>query len=213
MRQSFFATALYLTLTSTLVDARAYPGLQIRNANAESNAAPLSWLKRIVKKGDSLLPRQDAGICYQDDFYKFVNNSTFGEDFCRSFVQYPNTTVVVEYTPTRYGAQDSSWRAMANTPLAPSIPNTPPLSPQQRPPCERHLSPLSPPLSLLGLLNVILKSPLVPSSLKSTLTMSSPSLDGRRLSLLLPPSPMTATLPCQPPFLVLAAARLMAVTR
>ncbi|OQO11198.1 hypothetical protein B0A48_05454 [Cryoendolithus antarcticus] len=51
----------------------------------------LNWMR-------SLLHRD---TCYQDDYYYFVNNSTFGETICRALITYPNETTTYDYTPTQ----------------------------------------------------------------------------------------------------------------
>ncbi|KAI7324692.1 hypothetical protein KC315_g8174 [Hortaea werneckii] len=96
-RQTFVVAALCLTLTSQFVDARAARQIQVRNANAESNGGAVSWLKNLKAL---LAPRQEPNVCYEDEYYKFLDNSTIGESFCQSLLDYPNTTVTVDYTPT-----------------------------------------------------------------------------------------------------------------
>jgi hypothetical protein len=98
--KSFVAVALCLSLLSTFTLARiphSYRQLQERDDESQSPNGILDlfsprWLTRLLKR------QQD--ICYQDQFYDFVNNSTFGHDFCEVLgVSYPNRTVVEEFTP------------------------------------------------------------------------------------------------------------------
>lgn len=106
MRQSFFATALCLSLIQTS-DARAhgrFPQLQIRDGGAvvqDARHGVVDWFRHLFKKDDSIERRQES-ICPEDIYFQFVYNSSFGQDFCESFVNYPNTTVTADYTPTRY---------------------------------------------------------------------------------------------------------------
>lgn len=55
----------------------------------------LTWLSQLVKR--NVQPRQTT--CYEDAYYNFVSDSEFGETFCNAYMQYPNTTQTVEYTP------------------------------------------------------------------------------------------------------------------
>lgn len=98
-RQTFIVVALCLTLTSVFVDARAARQVQVRNANAESNGGAASWLRNLKAL---LAPRQEPNVCYEDEYYTFLSDSTIGESFCQSLLDYPNTTITVDYTPTRY---------------------------------------------------------------------------------------------------------------
>ncbi|KAI7020072.1 hypothetical protein KC355_g2867 [Hortaea werneckii] len=96
-RQTFIVAALCLTLTSVFVDARAARQVQVRNAKAESNGGAASWLRNLKAL---LAPRQEPNVCYEDEYYNFLSNSTIGESFCQSLLDYPNTTITVDYTPT-----------------------------------------------------------------------------------------------------------------
>ncbi|GAB1738120.1 hypothetical protein NU219Hw_g2652t1 [Hortaea werneckii] len=96
-RQTFVVAALCLTLTSVFVDARAARQVQVRNANAESNGGAASWLRNLKAL---LAPRQEPNVCYEDEYYRFLGNSAIGESFCQSLLDYPNTTITVDYTPT-----------------------------------------------------------------------------------------------------------------
>lgn len=99
--QSLIISAFSLAFSPSLVEGCAYPQVQVRNANAQSNGF-LGRVRELFKKAeDALVSRQESGVCYEDDYYLFLNNSTIGEAFCQSLLQYPNTTVVVDYTPTR----------------------------------------------------------------------------------------------------------------
>ncbi|KAK6435213.1 hypothetical protein LTR95_008598 [Oleoguttula sp. CCFEE 5521] len=71
--------------------ARVPSSVQKRNNKMEAQAGVLNWMK-------SLLHRD---TCYQDDYYYFVNNSTFGETICRALITYPNETTTYDYTPTQ----------------------------------------------------------------------------------------------------------------
>ncbi|KAK5135828.1 hypothetical protein LTR08_004655 [Meristemomyces frigidus] len=103
MRQSFFASALCLSLISSS-DARVHrklSQLETRNANAvgahDPRNAVAEWFSHLFKRVDDL-ERRD--VCKQDQYYNFVNNSTFGQTFCNAYLDYPTTNVTVEYTPT-----------------------------------------------------------------------------------------------------------------
>lgn len=93
--KSLVTLGLCLSLIITFATARiphSYRQLQERDDESQSPNALLGWLSRLFKR------QQD--VCYQDQYYDFVNNSTFGQNFCRVLgVQYPNQTVVEEFTP------------------------------------------------------------------------------------------------------------------
>ena len=99
MRHSFFARALCLSLIRSS-DAR--PQVETHNGKAveapEPRNAVLQWFSHMFRRDDSLEGRD---VCKEDDYYNFVNNSTFGQGFCSAYLDYPDTTVTVEYTPTR----------------------------------------------------------------------------------------------------------------
>jgi len=95
--KSFVALALCLSLFNNFATARiphSYRQLQEGDDESQSPNVVLSWLGRLFKR------QEDEDVCYQDQYYDFVNNSTFGQNFCRTLgVQYPNRTVVEEFTP------------------------------------------------------------------------------------------------------------------
>ena len=98
MRHSFFAQALCLSLYSSS-DAR--PQLENRNEAIEARQprnAVVQWFGHMFRRDDG---HESRDVCKQDNYYYFVNNSTMGEAFCRDYLDYPNTTVTVDYTPTR----------------------------------------------------------------------------------------------------------------
>lgn len=66
------------------------------------------FLKKLFRR--DLSPRQDpsnasTGTCYQDEYYNFVYNNSFGENICHLFVDYPNETTTFDYMPVRYAIQ------------------------------------------------------------------------------------------------------------
>lgn len=93
--KSFVAVALCLSLLSTFTLARiphSYRQLQERDEELQSPNGILSWFSRLLKR--------QQNVCYQDQYYDFVNNSTFGQNFCQVLgVTYPNRTIVEEFTP------------------------------------------------------------------------------------------------------------------
>ena len=97
--KSFVAVALCLSLISSFAFARiphSYRQLQERDDELQSPNGLLDWFSRILKRQQ----KRQQDICYQDDFYAFVNNSTFGQNTCKALgISYPNRTVVEEYTP------------------------------------------------------------------------------------------------------------------
>ncbi|OQO13387.1 hypothetical protein B0A48_01615 [Cryoendolithus antarcticus] len=82
--------AVCLSLVCTAL-ARVPPSVQKRNDKIEAQAGVLNWMR-------SLLHRE---TCYEDDYYYFVNNSTFGETICQALITYPNETTTYDYTPTQ----------------------------------------------------------------------------------------------------------------
>ncbi|KAK4549411.1 hypothetical protein LTR36_006408 [Oleoguttula mirabilis] len=128
MHHSFFATALCLSLIQTS-DARAHgrsSQLQIRDGKAEVQEARhgvVDWFKHLFKKDDALERRQES-TCVEDDFYNFVNNSTFGESFCQSYIEYPNTTVTADYTPTSTFTDLFTTNVLTHTSVLRTTPGT-----------------------------------------------------------------------------------------
>jgi len=108
MRQSLVTSALCLTLVQTVVDARAhnkFAQLKIRNGQpvveAAEQGALLGWaqsLKRRILHPNTILHRD---TCYEDAYYNFMQDLPEGEQFCQYFLNSPNETVTVDYTPTR----------------------------------------------------------------------------------------------------------------
>lgn len=96
--KSFAAVALCLSLTNTFANARiphSYRQLQERDDEARSPNVIVKWLNAFLK------PRQEQEVCYQDQYYNFVANSSTGQEVCEVIgVVYPDRTVVEEYTPT-----------------------------------------------------------------------------------------------------------------
>lgn len=106
MRQSFFASALCLFLAHTSVDARAhnkFAQMKIRNGQPVVEAAEAGgisgWAQGLVRR--LLQPRQSDGTCYEDAYYNFVHELSNSKSFCQGYMNYPNQTVIVDYTPTR----------------------------------------------------------------------------------------------------------------
>lgn len=101
--RSFAAVALCLAFVH-ISDARvphSFHDLVQRDANAEPQPGEgvLQWLRRLLRR--DLQPRQDA-TCYEDEYYTFVGSPALGERFCQDYMNYPNRTVPVEATATRY---------------------------------------------------------------------------------------------------------------
>ncbi|KAK5125039.1 hypothetical protein LTR85_001230 [Meristemomyces frigidus] len=67
-----------------------------RAAVQEAQHGIADWFKHLFKKNDSIERRSE---CVKDSFFDFAN-STGGQDFCEGFIDYPNTTVTIDYTPT-----------------------------------------------------------------------------------------------------------------
>lgn len=93
----FVATALCLSLVqqSTARIPQSLRQLGRRNADPQSQGGLAGWLGQMLGRP---LERRQA-TCYEDEYYEFVNNSTFGETFCQAYMKYPNTTTVVDFTP------------------------------------------------------------------------------------------------------------------
>ena len=102
--RSFATAALCLALLHTS-DARVPHSFQdLIQRNAQPELQPqnkvFDWLVRLFKR--ELRPRQDESTCYTDIYYTFVGSPDVGEGFCQDFMDYPNITVPVEATATRY---------------------------------------------------------------------------------------------------------------
>ena len=96
--KSFAAVALCLSLISTFATARiphSYRDLQERDEQPNSVIGVLNWINKLFKR--EIYKRE---TCYQDEFYNFVFNSSFGSEFCEDLgVAYPERTIVVDFTP------------------------------------------------------------------------------------------------------------------
>lgn len=113
--KSFTALALCLLLFFAFTTARiphSYRQLQERNEEPESPNAMVSWLNRFLKRQDETedpetedeAERQAASaaqsVCFQDEYYRFVNGSTFGKTVCQGIgIKYPNRTITEDFTP------------------------------------------------------------------------------------------------------------------
>ena len=97
--RSFIITALCLTLFHTCYARVAH--LAEKDAEAEPKREKLAAVKNYFDKllGRDLRPRQDNGTCYEDMYYNFV--SGLDPDWCQLYMEYPNITETVDYTPTR----------------------------------------------------------------------------------------------------------------
>lgn len=97
--RSLFITALRLTLFHTCYARVAH--LIKRDVELEAEPRKLAAAKdlsgEILRRG--LKPRQDNGTCYEDNYYNFV--SGLDPEWCQLYMEYPNITETVEYTPTR----------------------------------------------------------------------------------------------------------------
>ena len=101
--KSFVAVALCLSLVSSFASARiphSYRQLQERDDESQSPNGVLNWFSRLLKRQQKSQQKRQQDVCYQDEYYDFVTNSTFGQNFCQNFgISYPNRTVVEEFTP------------------------------------------------------------------------------------------------------------------
>ncbi|GAB7330528.1 hypothetical protein MBLNU13_g02122t1 [Cladosporium sp. NU13] len=97
--KSLVAVALCLSLIGSFAFARiphSYRQLQERDDELQSPNGLLNWFSRVLNRQQ----KRQQEVCYQDQYYDFVNNSTFGQNFCQVLgISYPNRTVVEEFTP------------------------------------------------------------------------------------------------------------------
>lgn len=100
--RSFFVGALCLSLThpSFARVAHSYRDLISREPDQDLTflGGVKQWFARSLRR--SIESRQDDFICYEDDYYNFTATS-YGEEFCQVFLDLPDTTTIVDYTPTR----------------------------------------------------------------------------------------------------------------
>ena len=101
--RSFSALALGLSLADISTARVAHdprPDLERR----DGGKVVFHWFNQLFRKdADSTIgQRQEpVGTCYIDDYFNFVHNSSFGEEFCRDYMSYPVVTEVDDYTPVR----------------------------------------------------------------------------------------------------------------
>ncbi|KAK1812327.1 hypothetical protein LTR12_013297 [Friedmanniomyces endolithicus] len=105
MRQSFFASALCLSIVQTSVNARAhdkFSQLKIRNGQpvveVAQNGGMFDWAHRLFRR--HVQPRQSSGLCVEDSYYNIIQNLPNAQSFCQGYMNYPNETITVDYTPT-----------------------------------------------------------------------------------------------------------------
>ncbi|KAK1057482.1 hypothetical protein LTR33_013631 [Friedmanniomyces endolithicus] len=105
MRQSFFAPALCLSIVQTSVNARAhdkFPQLRIRNGQpvveVAQNGGMFDWAHHFFRR--HVQPRQSSGLCVEDSYYNIIQNLPNAQSFCQGYMNYPNETVTMDYTPT-----------------------------------------------------------------------------------------------------------------
>jgi len=94
--RSYTALALGLTLAHHAAGRVANPptDLELQQREVPQQNAVRRIFNRLFKKAA-------AATCYQDNYYDFVHDPSFGQDFCKAYITYPNTTVVVTKTPAR----------------------------------------------------------------------------------------------------------------
>lgn len=101
--RSFSALALSLSLVNLSVARVAHdprPDIEERGTgNAVAN-----WFNQLFRKDADVTIEQrqaDPRVCAHDDYWNFVHNSSFGESFCRKYMDYPEVTEVNDFTPVR----------------------------------------------------------------------------------------------------------------
>lgn len=93
--RSLSALALGLALFD-LSTARATTG-PVQELEEQPNTGLVGWISRLFKK--DIEQRAALDRCVVDSYYHFVYNSTFGGNFCRALIDYPNVTVVEDFQP------------------------------------------------------------------------------------------------------------------
>lgn len=138
--RSFATRALCLTLLHT-TDARVpHSFRRLVQRDAQPDPQPqegvFEWFRRLLKR--DIRPRQDA-TCYEDDYYVFVGSPSLGEPFCQDYMDYPNRTVPVEATATRYEPLSQHRYCSHLITTVHSRPHTPPLSKPSQNTLSKHL--------------------------------------------------------------------------
>ena len=95
--RSFTTAALCLSLIHASNARVPHSFRDLIQRDAEPEPVPekgvFDWVLRLFKRQDT---------CIVDDYYTFVGSSSLGEGFCQDYMGYPNRTVPVEATATRY---------------------------------------------------------------------------------------------------------------
>lgn len=99
--RSTLVAALCLSLVhdSTARIPHSFRQLAERETQPEPQHGIFSWFTHLIKK---TVDRRQETVCYRDDYYDFAANATVGKAFCEALMEYPNTTVTVDYTPRVY---------------------------------------------------------------------------------------------------------------
>ncbi|QIX01926.1 hypothetical protein AMS68_007443 [Peltaster fructicola] len=98
--RSILAPALCLSLVHQSVAYIPHSLKQVaeRDVELEQSGSILSWFSQLFKRSSSNGRRQN--VCYEDDYYNFVSNATFGQAFCQAYLDYPDTTTTLDGTST-----------------------------------------------------------------------------------------------------------------
>lgn len=102
MRPFPTAAALCLALGHT-TNAAGVPHSYLQAREVDAKPQPEDFFSRFISlMKRTLQPRQEDGNCLEtpDSYYNFTGE--LGEDFCRDYMNYPNVTIPVLVTPTRY---------------------------------------------------------------------------------------------------------------
>ncbi|EME49414.1 hypothetical protein DOTSEDRAFT_115999, partial [Dothistroma septosporum NZE10] len=92
-------TSSALALGLCLIDlstARVTTGT-VQERKEESDAGFMGWFNRLFNR--DVEQRAALDTCVIDSYYDFVDNSTFGSNFCQDLMNYPNVTVVQNFQP------------------------------------------------------------------------------------------------------------------
>ena len=106
--RSFYTAALYLALihSSTARVPHSFRDLTDRDRDLEPELEPqpqhglMHWISRLFRRvaQTSSTISSAGGTCYEDAYYDFVGD--LEPNFCQQFIDTPNVTVTVDYTPS-----------------------------------------------------------------------------------------------------------------
>lgn len=105
--RSLVHTAVFLSLVLSTIariavphSYREYQALEARKPEKKVQTKGnrlIRWFKHFFSRQ---VLEEPPIACYEDGFFEFVGS--LGDQFCQDYMNFPNRTFTIDYTPTRY---------------------------------------------------------------------------------------------------------------